>query len=92
MLDAPCSASTEVRVPRWVKRLGAAIGSGALGMTLAACYGAPCATEAGGFRCGDANDLITCEEAGMVTDPNGHCVESTDPNAVKSAATHAPGL
>ena len=76
----------------------AVMGGVSLSMTLAACYGAPCATSVNG-ECWDVEDVPSCGEITAEPeledlDGDGYCMEydcDEDDESVHAAAIDAPG-
>ncbi|MCA9607749.1 MAG: hypothetical protein KC619_19205 [Myxococcales bacterium] len=60
------------QLPRWVVRAAAALGSGALAVTLSACYGAPCA----GGGCYEPQYPVACDDPSQDLDGDGYCGEA----------------
>ena len=77
----------------WLKSVGLAVGGAAVGMTLAACYGSPCA------RYGADGECLPPPTPTKITDYDGLCADmhaeenpdlATDPNC--AAWLHCQGL
>ena len=67
--------SPQSKTPAWLRNTIMLVGGASLSMTLAACYGDPCAHESCAYNPYDGGPAQTCDDPSTDLDLDGHCGE-----------------